>query len=431
MDRHLLRGQQLYHLGRHALAEVEFRKAVLADPENSAVARAFLAFVLLPQGKPDEAAREAGLAVAAGPGMEVAHYALAAVAKDRGRTADAEAAARECLRLNPEFNPALTLLAGIALQRGDAAGALAFAEQGLRADATDEDCATLRTAALLKLGRIREATANATDTLRQDPESSPAHAGRGWAALHAGDAPAALLHFKEALRLDATSEFARAGLIEALKARYRVYRVGLRGLLWFGRRGRAERVGIVVVALLAQQGIGEFARTYPGLAWLAWPAFGAITVAFLLVQINDPLSNLFLRLNRYGRQALSADERRGSTAVGLALLGAVVGLLVGIFGEDGWDYFGIVAAIGCVFLSLPLTSLFKLRAGRGRKLLAVYTAVMGLVLVAVLWQIDEAFDAATVRAARTHFEAAREYFNLLAVLTFLSGFLAARLNRLR
>ena len=231
--------------------------------------------------------------------------------------------------------------------------------------------------------------------------------------------------------MDATSEFARAGLIEALKARYRVYRVGLRGLLWFGRRGRAERVGIVVVALLAQQGFAEFARTYPGLAWLAWPAFGAITVAFLLVQINDPLSNLFLRLNRYGRQALSADERRGSTAVGLALLGAGVGLLVGILGEDGWDYFGIVAAIGCVFLTLPLTSLYKLPRGRARKLMTAYTAVMGLVLVAVLWQITEAFDAPTDRAARVHIAGARNFFDLLAVLTFLSGFLANRLNRLR
>ncbi|MDB5311521.1 MAG: tetratricopeptide repeat protein [Gemmataceae bacterium] len=46
----------------------------------------------------------------------------------------------------------------------------------------------------------------------------------GWALLHARQPAEALTHFREALRLDPTNEWARDGLIEALKARYWVYR---------------------------------------------------------------------------------------------------------------------------------------------------------------------------------------------------------------
>ncbi len=426
----MLRGQLLFHQGRYALAEAEFRRAVLADPGGSAGARAFLALTLLLLGRTAEGEAEAKLAVGADPSVEFGHFALAVAARSRGRLREAEGHARECLRLDPEYAPALNFLASAALARDDWPAALDFAGAALRLDPTDEGAANTRTAALLQLGRVGEAAEHAADSLRLNPDSDTAHADRGWVALHTGDAAAALTHFREALRLDATNEAARFGLLQALKARYRVYRVGLRVLLWFGRRGVAERVGIVGVAILAQRGLGAFGRANPGLEWLTLVAILAIAAAFLLIQINGPLSNLFLRLNRFGRQVLTPDERRGSTVVGLALLAALVCVGLNLTAGLGWSHVAGVMAVGFALLTLPLAQLFELPPGKPRWLMAAYTAAMGCVLAAVFGYFAAALDADTLRAARPLIAAAYNLIDVYVLLTIGSGFAAVGFRRL-
>ena len=55
--------------------------------------------------------------------------------------------------------------------------------------------------------------------------------------MHAGDFRGALEHFREALRLNPSPEWARAGLVEALKARY-PSAASLRYFLWMSTLSR-------------------------------------------------------------------------------------------------------------------------------------------------------------------------------------------------
>ena len=92
----------------------------------------------------------------------------------------------------------------------------------------------LRARALARQGRPEEASTAATAALGYAADSSATQAQAGWVALETNRPKEALHHFREALRLNPDSDFAREGLVEALKARYWVYRTFMRFVYWSG-----------------------------------------------------------------------------------------------------------------------------------------------------------------------------------------------------
>jgi hypothetical protein len=115
------------------------------------------------------------------------------------------------------------------------------------------------------------------------------------------------------------------------------------------------------------------------------PLFGTLLVlivAFLLLTwISSPLFNLLLRLNRFGRLALSRAERIESTWIGACFVPAAVCFVAELVHSTlltrfGMMYFGL--------LLFPLAVTFRQPEGTPRRLMAAYTGVLALLGLPVL-----------------------------------------------
>jgi tetratricopeptide (TPR) repeat protein len=430
MSTHLSRGILLYQQDRYALAEQELRLAVAEEPEDP-TAHAFLALCLAEQGKLDPAEGEAGLAIRYGPDDPFAHLVLAHVLFKRGRPAEAERVARESLRLDPTDAGTYAVLAAIRHDRRDWRGALEAAEDGLAHDPSHPGCTAARTLALLQLGRADDAGDAAADALRRNPDDPLAHTAQGWAELHAGRPRQALTHFREALRLDPSSEWARDGMIEALKARYWLYRQILRFFLWMGRLGRTAQWGLILGLLVVQQVLAQVGRANPALRPLTTPLLLALLAFVILTWVAEPLFNLLLRLNRFGRFALGRDQRRQSHWVGAVLLAGLLALAYGVAAPHGYDVPGWTTAFGCLLLLMPVSAVFRVPAGWPRWAMALYSLGMAGMIVGTVGCFYDALTAATPQGAE---EMADQGFALFRYTTWaglLSGFLANGLMTVR
>lgn len=430
MSQHLERGILLYQQDRHAPAERELRLAVADAPED-ATPHAFLALCLAEQGKLDPAEEEAALATRYGPADPLAHYVRAQVLLKRGRLREAEPAIRESLRLDPTDASAYAVLAGIRHDRRDWDGALSAAEEGLAFDPEHPGCTALRTLALLQLGRKSDAEEATADALRQAPDDALAHAGRGWAMLHAGRPEEALKHFREALRLDPSSDWARGGMIEALKARYWLYRQVLRFFLWMGRLSGRAQWGVVIGLVAVQQVLGQLGRANPALRPLTTPLLLALLAFVVLTWVAEPLFNLLLRLNRFGRFALDRDQRRQARWVGGVVLAGLLALGYGALAPGGYDVPGWTTAFGALLLLIPVSAVFRVPAGWRRGVMTLYSVGMAGMILATVGYFYDALHAASRKGAEELADAGFQLFHYTVWAGFLSGLLANGLMMVR
>jgi hypothetical protein len=246
--------------------------------------------------------------------------------------------------------------------------------------------------ALNKLGRAAEARAAIESALVRDPLNAVTHANHGWACLQKGDTSQALEHFREALRLDAEFAMARHGIVECMKTRYLVYRVLLRFMLWMAGLSKPWQWALILGGAVAYLVLLFLVEKDFVPARLVWPVL-IIYLAFgVLTWIADPLFNLLLRFDRFGRLALSPGQLAATNWIGACLLGAILGVLVAVF--VGWPPAWLAAAL-CGLLVVPLTGVFNCPPGWARRAMSIYTIVVavlgivGVVLFAVLPDSEE------------------------------------------
>ena len=365
----------LHHQGRHGDAERELRQHLSGDPHDP-LAHALLAMCLAEQERFDAAEQEADAAVGLGPDVPMAHFARARVLTDRRRYAEAEAAVREAIRLDPDSPSFFSLLAAILYEQNRWADALAAAERGLEVDPEHDGCVNFRAMALVKLGRRDEAGATIGAALARDPGNELTHANQGWAQLHRGEHRKALEHFREALRLNPNFEYARAGVVEALKARHLIYRWMLRYFLWMSRLGGRARWGIILGGWFGYQLLRGVVRSNPETGIIAYPLMIAYVGFVLLTWLSVPLFNLLLRLNRYGRYALSREQRITSNWVALLLLAAAGCVVAGL--ATGADVL-ISAALICFVLVFPASAVMRCERGWPRAVMLAATLALAAV----------------------------------------------------
>jgi hypothetical protein len=99
--------------------------------------------------------------------------------------------------------------------------------------------------------------------------------------------------------------------------------------------------------------------------------------------IITPLSNLFLRLNVYGRYALTEKAIRASNFVGISLLIGVLGGIVFLF--NGGMLYLLILIYG-VSMMIPLASMFSPEKRSSQNILIGYTIVLALIGAFVLFQ---------------------------------------------
>lgn len=320
----------------------------------------------------DEATDHAAHAVRVAPEEPLVWYVTARVFLIRRRLDRAAHAVAECIRLEPRDPNAHALAGAIAIERRDWNAALAAADEGLRLSPEHDGCTNIRAGALTRLGRNDEAARTLRGQLARTPGDPTTHANQGWTALHAGDHQAALTHFREALRLDPTNNWARTGIIEALKARYWIYRQMLRWFLWMEKLSPRVQMGVILGGWLLYRGAHAIA-TGDGPLRIPALVFAGAYVAFVLsTWFASPISNGLLCLNRFGRLALTGWEKLGAAVVCATLALGVLAFL-GVFGAAG-----TIPGLLLALLALPLKILFDLQEQKARGVMALFVAALVL-----------------------------------------------------
>lgn len=301
----------LLRQGRATQAEQELRRALQGDPGNP-LAHAWLGMALLDLNQLTQGQQEIETAISLSPEYDFAYYLLSLAHQRQQRLPAAQQAIEQALALDPTDPNYHHMLGQIRFQRGQWEGSLRAAEAGLYYDAQHVDCLSLRARCLARLGRPTDAADSLQQALHYNPDDAGTHADAGWVALEAGQHRLALDHFRNALRLRPTSDYAREGLVEALKARYWIYRAFLRFSVWTQGLSEGTRRMMFIGIYVLVRFVPLLLPLYLPLVFMSWFA--------------DPIFNGLLQLNSYGRHALSEAQRRqalvfmGTAGAGAAFL---------------------------------------------------------------------------------------------------------------
>ncbi len=369
----------LLQRSRYDLAEQELRRLLAQDPED-AQAHALLACSLAEQNKLQEAESSARDAIQLAPDNAYCHYIMGWIKVQEDDLPSARRAVEEAIRLDPECSDYHGLRAAIYLGAQRWQEALDAANEGLRHDPTHQNCLNHRAMALVKLNRPEEAQQTIGRALQENPENEHTHANLGWAYLHQGQHQKALEHFSEALRLDPNFDYARQGLVEALKARYFLYRWLLQFFLWMSRLSPGVRGGLIIGAYFLNKVLQAVARQNPEVAPFVAPIIGFYLIFVVLTWIVEPMFNLLLQCNKYGRYALSKQQRWSSSIFGVLLLG---GILAGVGGVVTLYIPLFLLALHLGLLLIPATRVLEDDGKMNRRSL-ILVAVMALCGIAAV-----------------------------------------------
>ena len=330
------------------------REALSSDPDDATVL-SLLSLGLSHVNEPSQAVEAARRAVGVDPELGFAHYALGRALLGSDDVTGAERAARESLRLDADSD-AYALLGQVFTRQRRWADALEAAEQGLELDAEHVACANLRARALSGLGRKAEADGVVLEAIGHDPDNAGSHANRGLLLMRQQKYDEALECFRTALRLDATLESARLGILEALKARNGVYRLVLRYAMWMGNLDARSRWFVLLGLFFGARIARTVLRDNPSLWPVLGPALAIYGVFALSTWLADPLSNLLLRLNPFGRLVLNKSETLAANLVGACLATVVVAGLAGLLTSMAGFF---VLAIAAFLLLIPISGAFS------------------------------------------------------------------------
>ena len=378
MNEHEARQQRIWLLlrqGRTDRAEEELR-LYLADQPDSDWAHGYLALCVSYLDRHQEAHQEATAAVGLAPDNAFAHYVHSVVLAQGNCLPEAEAAIREAIGLNQSSAMFFAQLAKIHLRRQRWQEALTAAEQGLQIDPADDDCANLQSIALIRLGRRTEATDSLRGALERDPDDAWTHANLGWSLIENGRYNEAMPHFREALRLDPNLEHARLGIITALKAQHFLYRPLLRYFLWAQKLSDKYAVALMIGAFLLFRTLSSLAQQNPGIEPFITPVLIAYALFAVSSWLGNPLFNLVLFTNRFGRLALR-DEERWSSLLVAGSLSIALGFLVASI----WYPMCLLSSLGMLLATLPLSKVFDAEPGQTRWTILGMGLVVGLMSI--------------------------------------------------
>jgi tetratricopeptide (TPR) repeat protein len=273
------------------------------------------------------------------------------------------------------------------------AAALESANQALEIDAENVLALNMRSTALNKLNRKSESFQTIEGALREDPNNAYTHANYGWGLLEKGDHKQALQHFNEALKSDPNQSYAQAGMLEAIKAANPFYRAFLRYSFWMGNLTAKYQWGVVIGIYVAFRIIRAIAEKNEGLQPFLYPLLIILGIIAFSTWIINPVSNLFLRFNKYGKLLLDKKEKLSSTLVAGSLLFGIAGLIVYLALKD--NRFLTIAVFG-VAMMLPLGTMFSATKSKNALLYyAIAMAVVGLIAIAFTFATGEPLNGAS------------------------------------
>jgi tetratricopeptide (TPR) repeat protein len=391
-DNRLSKVEILIQQKKFADAEKILSNLLTGEPNNIHYL-SLLAEVNLQQDKFDKAISIVDNAIGLSPDASHLFYIKSRIAIQQDKLSEAEKHINQAIELDPYDADYFALLANIKLARKQFSEALETANRSLQIDAENLFALNTRSTALNKLNRSEESFETIEGALREDPNNAYTHANYGWGLLEKGDHKKALEHFKEALSNDPTLEYAQSGMLEALKATNPVYRIFLKYSFWMSNLTAKYRWGVIIGFYLGIRALNTVARNNEALQPYLIPLIMALALIAFSTWVIAPISNLFLRFNKYGQFLLDKKEKISSNFVAVSFGAFIVGLLLYFVLSD--EKMLPVAVFGFAMM-LPLGTM--LSPSKNKYGLLIYTialAVVGLIAIALTFSTGEMFNFMT------------------------------------
>lgn len=372
-DNLINRAELLMEQQRYSEAEKILRDVLATNPTDIQV-QALLSEVSLQLNKYDEAYMLINSAIGVSPDIGHLFYIKARITIHQDKYDEAEENISRALELDPADADFYALWASIKLTRKQFEKALELANKALELDAQNLLGLNIRSTALLKLNKKDDSYKTIEGALREDPNNAYTHANYGWGLLEKGDHKKALEHFRESLKNDPNFSYAQAGMVEALKANNLFYRLFLKYAFWIGNLTAKYQWGVIIGFYLGVKVLKSIAQNNQALQPFLTPLVILLSLIAFSTWVISPLSNLFLRLNPYGKHLLDKKEIVSSNFVGASLLVFLTGVLFYFIASD--DKFLTIAFFGFAMM-LPLGTMFN--ATKVKHILIIYTAAMALI----------------------------------------------------
>lgn len=381
-DALLARARQLIQTNRHREAEQELRAILSQEPDNTE-AIVLLSVCQAESDHMDEANRLIQTAISHQPSNPYYLYIQASFYLKEDKIKEAEKYIKSAIAFDPTKADLYGMLSMIKLNQKEWGEALRYANDGLALDSENLNCLNSRTTALFKLDKKEEAYNTIKEALDNNPENDNTHTNIGWSLLERGEHKQALEHFREALRINPHSGYAKAGLVEGLKARYWFYRMFLKYVFWLNNFKSKSQWAIIIGLYVGFRLLSYVSETNPELSVFITPIITLYMIFAISTWIITPLSNLFLRLNVYGRYALTEKDTTASNFTGIALLIGIAGG-IGFLLNDYNLFFGMIMIYG-ITMMIPLSSMLNPPRKDKRQILIAYAAgLAGVGLLAIL-----------------------------------------------
>jgi tetratricopeptide (TPR) repeat protein len=335
-EQFLNRAQSLMDVDRYDMALKELEKTMELNPDNG---QAWLLMLICytKMGRIDKAIDIARQLLSVHPEEPLIYFLLALNLVDKEELKEAEEIALAGLNIAPNYVNLFGVLGRIHLIRKDWEKALEYANEGLAIDPSAVDCLNIRVKALTQLGRKEELKASMEDTLSAAPNNPYTHNNIGWSKLQSGDHQGAKEHFAEALRINPNLEDARVGLLEALKAKNFFYRIFLNWMFWMAKKTEGSQWFIVIGLYFGARYLNRISSDYPFLI----PVVVLLAIAFYMTWVMTPLFNLFIKMDKTARHALTPEESSAANIVGVGVLVGSMAILT--YAITGLDIASLVA----------------------------------------------------------------------------------------
>ncbi|UPT67684.1 MAG: tetratricopeptide repeat protein [Sphingobacteriales bacterium JAD_PAG50586_3] len=352
---------------------------LLAGDSNNIHFLSLLAEVNFQQDKYDNAHSIINHAIGLSPDEPHLFYIKSRIALHQDQWDEAQDSISQAIELDPYDADYYALLAHIRLGRKQYSEALETANTALEIDAENILALNTRSSALNKLNRTDESFETIEGALRNDPNNAYTHTNYGWGLLEKGDHKKALEHFKEALANDPNFDYAQAGMLEAIKAANPVYRMFLKYSFWMSNMTAKYQWGVIIGFFIGFRALRILARTNPTLQPYLMPLIIGLGVIAFSTWIMEPISNLFLRFNKYGQLLLDKKEKMSSNFVALSAAISITGLVLYLALSD--EKMLTITAFGFIMM-LPLGTMFSPSKNQYALLIyAVALAVVGIIAI--------------------------------------------------
>ncbi|MFZ5553908.1 MAG: tetratricopeptide repeat protein [Bacteroidota bacterium] len=391
-DIRLSKAEILIEQKKYAEAEKILKNLLSADPNNIHFL-SLLAEVNLQQNQLDVANRIIDNAIGLAPDYPHLFYMKSRIAIEGDNINEAEKNIQQAIKLNPYYAEYFALLSNIQLARKQFDEALETANRALEIDAENLLALNIRSTALNKLNRSEESFQTIEGALREDPNNAFTHANYGWGLLEKGQHKKALEHFKEALKNDPNLDYAQSGMLQAIKASNPVYRVFLKYSFWMGNLTSKYQWAVIVGFYFGMRGLNTLARNNEELQPYLTPLIIALALIAFSTWVIVPISNLFLRFNKYGQLLLDKKEKMSSNFVALGLTTFFTGLILYFALTD--ERFLTIAVFGFSMM-LPFSVMFS--PSKYPNSLLIYSIVMtiaGISAIAITFNTGKMFNSMT------------------------------------